>query len=203
MDGVLIDSQPMHYAIEKKILSSLGHPVDDAFLKEYTGWGETAFWTEMKKYFHLKETPNELKMMKRHDYTELLSENVKPNPKLAGFLSGLKEKGIQIAVASSSNRDWVRITLEGLGIQHMFDAIVCGSDVERGKPFPDVFLEAAKRLGVNPSECIVLEDSPAGIQAANRAGIFSVVILHNTNNGLDFSEAKASITSIEEVIKYV
>jgi len=81
-----------------------------------------------------------------------------------------------LAVASGGHRELVEATLSRLGIRSLFQAVVCAEDYVRGKPAPDPFLEAARRLGVPPAECLVFEDSPTGIESARAAGMESVFV---------------------------
>jgi HAD superfamily hydrolase (TIGR01509 family) len=99
-------------------------------------------------------------------------------PGAADLLPALKKAGYRLAVASSSPRDMVLTNLGRTGIDSYFDVVVCGDEVSRGKPDPDIFLLAAERLGLLPGDCYVLEDSPNGIRAGHRAGC-SVLMVPN------------------------
>ena len=81
-----------------------------------------------------------------------------------------------MAIASGGHRELVEATLNALEIIDMFDTVVCAEDYERGKPAPDPFLEAARRLGVPPGDCLVFEDSPTGVEAARAAGMECVFV---------------------------
>ena len=86
-------------------------------------------------------------------------------------------RGIKpLAIASGGHREPVEATLKAIGILEMFEAVVCAEDYERGKPFPDPFLEAARRIGVPAEDCLVFEDSPTGIEAAKAAGMHYVLV---------------------------
>ena len=89
----------------------------------------------------------------------------------------LKEKNYKIALATSAKRERVEKQIKDKWLKESFDAIVCGDDVEKGKPSPDIFLKAAKKLNVNPNECIVIEDSSAGIKAAFNAGMAGIHVV--------------------------
>ena len=91
---------------------------------------------------------------------------------IAKGLHGVKP----LAIASGGHREMVEATLNAIGIIGMFDAIVCAEDYERGKPFPDPFLLAARRIGVPPEDCLVFEDSPTGVEAAKAAGMHYVFV---------------------------
>ena len=95
---------------------------------------------------------------------------------LEELLDALDSAGIRKAVATSTERARALNLLALAGVLNRFDAVVCGDEVARGKPFPDIFLAAATKLGCNPSDCMVLEDSEAGLTAAHRAGMTPVLI---------------------------
>ena len=90
---------------------------------------------------------------------------------LPGLLKGLKERGIKLAVGSSSPREAVEENLTRAGIREYFDDLVCGTEIEHGKPAPDIYLKAAEKLGVEPAECLVVEDAPNGLRAGLAAGM--------------------------------
>ena len=93
-------------------------------------------------------------------------EDIKPVSGIPEFLKSIKNRGLKTAVASSSGYDLIGLILSRLGISEYFDSITSGNDVKRGKPDPDVFLLAAERIGVNPRDCFVVEDSENGVRAA-------------------------------------
>lgn len=97
---------------------------------------------------------------------------VLPVLEIARGMHGVKP----LAIASGGHREMVEATLKAIDILDMFDAVVCAEDYERGKPFPDPFLEAARRIGVPPQDCLVFEDSPTGIEAAKAAGMHYVFV---------------------------
>ena len=103
-------------------------------------------------------------------------EGVTVKPGIQQLLDYLKKQGIKTAIATSSPMERTLLYLSSVGLQDSFDELVSGYMVEKGKPEPDIFLYAAKKLGVEPKRCIVLEDSPAGILAAHRAGCKPVMI---------------------------
>ncbi len=105
-----------------------------------------------------------------------LKKQVPIKPGLIEFLEAAKEKNIPVAVASSSARSLVEQNLEVAGVKQFISAIAAGDEVENSKPEPDVFLLAAKRLGVSAHECIAFEDSPSGVRAANAAGCSTVMV---------------------------
>ena len=103
-------------------------------------------------------------------------EGVAAKPGIEKLLDALEERSIPCAITSSSPRQRLESYLTPLNLYHRFVKVISGYDVPKGKPEPDIFLHAAARLGKSPSECLVLEDSPAGLLSAHRAGCLPVMI---------------------------
>lgn len=102
-------------------------------------------------------------------------------------------------MASSSSRDDIQVVLGHLGLDNYFDAVVSGYEVAAGKPAPDIFLEAARRIQVNPGQSIVLEDAAVGVKAAKAAGMKAIAVESRHTAGQDFSEADLVVSSLEEL----
>ncbi len=199
MDGVLIDSQPLHFQAEKMTIARFGYPMTTEELKHYLGWREDEFWGDVIKRHSLPASVEGMKKIEHPVMESLLLKAAKPDKALHNLLSGFRKKGIALAVASSAPKSFIDIVTGGLGISDFFDAIVCGADVTKGKPEPDIFLAAAKRMKLRPEDCAVVEDAPSGIQAANSAGMFSVALKGRVNSSLDLSKADCIIESLNEL----
>ena len=106
----------------------------------------------------------------------LIDARLEPFADAAETLGALRARGIAVAVASSSARERLAHTLRRAGLEDAFDVSVAGDEVEHGKPAPDMFLEAARRLGVEPARCAVVEDSPPGVAAGRAAGMLTVAV---------------------------
>ena len=106
----------------------------------------------------------------------LLAESAGPSPGASALLDDLKKRGYKLGLASSSARDIVWGTLRILGFDDRFDVVVSGDLVASSNPDPEIFLLAAERLGVDPKNCVVVEDSPRGIEGAKRAGMMVVAV---------------------------
>ncbi|MCK4571176.1 HAD family phosphatase [Candidatus Bipolaricaulota bacterium] len=126
----------------------------------------------------------------------LESEDVLPG--VRELISNARTAGFSLAVASSSERAWVRGLLTQHDLIDPFDAIVCAEDVERTKPSPDLFLKALKHMNVEPNEAIVFEDSQHGIKSAKSAGIFCVAVPNRVTQCLTFTEADLMVASIAD-----
>lgn len=119
-------------------------------------------------------------------------------PGVEAWIGEARRLGIRLAVASSSPRAWVHGHLCRLGLLQQFDAIRTSEDVSRTKPAPDLFLAALEALGVEPSEAVVIEDSPNGVTAAKRAGIFAIAVPNDLTRQLDLSRADLTVSSLAD-----
>ena len=142
--------------------------------------------------------PGALRARKAAHYQELLRSSLRPMDGAAALLNRLTG-AMRIGLASSSYRDAVDGVIHGLGIAQYFDTIVSGLDVAQVKPAPDIFLEAARRLGVAPAECAVLEDAEKGVLAAHAAGMHCLAVPNDFTHHHDFSKATRVCASLHEV----
>lgn len=173
MDGVLLDSESFHYKAIQALVSSKGGTFSIELLHKYCGVPEREVWPSLIKDTGLTgEDPAALMEEHWKRYRALLAEHGYPEfPGTRDFLIQLREKGLLLAVASASLKNVIKDCLLVLHLEGLFDAEISAQDCNHGKPEPDVFLLASKRLGVEPAECIVIEDSSNGMIAARRAGM--------------------------------
>ena len=176
MDGVLIDSEPLHQKVGLKMLRDLNIPINREMFLRFTGTTVLSMWKILLKENNLKQNPVELAAEYNRQIIEKLkvSSDVKLMDGVRDVLKNLKSKKIPVALASSSNKELIDEMLHKFSIEEYFDVIVSGSDVKHSKPHPEIFLMAAKRLGISPSKCIVVEDSTNGTIAAKHAGMFCI-----------------------------
>ena len=182
MDGVLVDSEPIHYEIEKMLFAKLGMLVPEEVHQSYLGAAGDFMYSDLKSRFGLSETVKELVEIDeafRCDYFNRLSM-VSLNEGVFNLLNEIKLAGLKLAVATSSSSEIVKILMNRCEITSFFDAIVTTNEAGKSKPEPDVYLLAAQKIGVAPENCIVFEDSPNGFNAAKSAGMFCVVIQTNS-----------------------
>ena len=127
---------------------------------------------------------------------------IESNPILPGVMDILDEaqqRGLRLAIASSSPHSWVDTHLQRLGIFDRFEHIVCGDDVTRTKPSPELFLLALSKLNVSAEQAVIFEDSPNGVKAANRAGVFVVAVPNPITSKLGFSEECLRLHSLTDL----
>ena len=138
---------------------------------------------------------DEISQAKEERYQEIYKPHLQLLPGLPDFLQSTKEKKIKMAIGSAAPPFNVDFVLDNLKIRDYFQAVVSGVDVVESKPHPEVFLKAAKSLGVKPSSCIVFEDAPKGVEAAAKAGIECVVVttMHDANEFTAYNNVRLFI----------
>jgi len=175
-DGTLVDSMPAHFeawcdALE--LYGAKGIFKEDVFMA-MGGRPTRDIVVELNDEYDLHLDPESVAEAKREAFLKRL-DSVELIDEVADFVKSLRGK-MPLAVASGGSRMVIEKTLRQVGVSDWFDEVVTADDVEEGKPSPDIFLKAADLLGVEPSKCLVLEDAPAGILAAQRAGMQWVAV---------------------------
>lgn len=171
MDGVLIDSEPLHFAVLAEVLGRVGHVYSRAENERFIGTTSAAMFSALIAQYRLPGTVRDYEQRYDEALLQVLQQPHAPAPGVAALLRRLRTLGRPVAVASSSRRLWVDATLRSLGLADAFAVMVTGDDVERGKPDPAIYLLAARRLGVAADRCVAIEDSPNGVQSARAAGM--------------------------------
>lgn len=172
MDGLMIDSERVTYEGYVTECEKLGTSMDKDFYKRLLGLPKPAIFRSFHDQYG-QSFPIEQVMVRVHQYMEdrFRQEGVPVKEGLAELLTYLKAHDYKTVVATSSTRDRVDRILAQTGLIDYFDGSVCGDEVERGKPDPDIFLKACRKADVPPAQALVLEDSETGIEAAHSAGI--------------------------------
>lgn len=200
MDGLMIDSEPLHYQAFNTVLKKYGKYLTEEENKErYIGLSDEDQSQDIISRFNLAISTEELILRKQKTFIEILKNQIISQPGLIELLKKLDQKAYKTAIASSSPKEVIEAVIEGLSISDFIDDYVSAEEVENGKPAPDVYLLTAKKLGVNPSECLVLEDAPRGVQAGKSAGMTVFAIPSQYTKGGDFSLADRVLSSLSEV----
>ncbi len=183
MDGVLIDSEPFHLIVNEKIFANLGINLSEDEYLSFIGTTHKDMWTTIKNRYNLPQGVPELVNMQVSGNIEYIkNEEIEEINGITNLLSKIKSENIKIGIASSSPTEVIELVTNKLGIRDYFSSIVGGEKIKKGKPAPDIFLKAAKCLNAKPSDCIVIEDSKNGVQAAKTAGM-KCVGFKNPNSG--------------------
>jgi len=197
LDGLLADTEPLHCQAYQLALREHGiHLTETEYGEHWVRCGRGIHeWID--EHGHELD-PGALRVRKAGHYQELLRSSLRPMNGAEALLNRLSGK-MRIGLASSSYRDAVDGVIYGLGISQFFEAVVSGLDVARVKPAPDIFLETAKRLGVAPAQCAVLEDAEKGVIAAHAAGMICVAVPNVYTRDHDFSKATHICSSLDEI----
>ena len=196
MDGVLLDGEPLHFAAAQEILREQGIHLDLAGYQRYMGRTGREIWDDLRRRVGLRL---DFQTYARR-YDVLVHEKYRtqsvPLPGARALLDGVRDQAVSCALASSSRRGWVETALDVLGFRRYFSVIVTGDAVRRGKPDPEIYQTAAAQLGVDPQTCVVLEDAPAGVEAARAAGMRVIGVRTAYTQGLPLPGAERIIDSL-------
>jgi len=177
MDGLVLDTEKLYTRFWQEAANALGYPMTKEQALGMRSLNRGVGLAKMQSYFG-PEVDYDAIRKKRIEMMDAFveREGVSLKPGIFELLAYLKEHGIKTAIATSSPIERTVKYLTSVGLQDSFDELVSGYMVEHGKPAPDIYLYAAEKLGEKPENCMVLEDSPAGILAARRAGCLPVMV---------------------------
>ena len=198
MDGVLADSEPLYHLSLNQVLQAHGHSLTDEDNRIILGTTVNFTWQTLKDRFRLDGEIEDWIGVYDEVLLKNLKENIEPSPGLYELLDCLDARGLAFGLASSSQANWVDVILTILGVKERFRVVMSGDMVTNGKPAPEIYLTAAGKLGVEPSRCLVFEDSPHGIQAGKAAGMTVVAVLTEMTRDLDLSLADRKIESLSD-----
>ena len=175
MDGLMFDTEAMYQEVWNEIASEMGFTLPQQFVFDVSGTSGELLKSVVSRYYH---TDDPVSLFQRVVGTveERLKTQVPVKPGLFELLEYFHEHNVKLAVASSSYPGIIQSNLRVSGTEKYFDEIISGSWVEKGKPEPDIFLLAASKLGLDPKDCYVFEDSNNGVMAGLAAGCTTVMI---------------------------
>lgn len=177
MDGLMIDTEPYYKRALRLAAAEFGYEMDETFLFGLIGLSNTGCQRKIQDHFG-PEFPMEPYWSRWPElWREVAaSEGIAKKPGIDELHHYLSTHSVPMAIATSSIRPQAEFSLQAAGVDLQFSHIVTGDQVSNGKPAPDIFLEAARRLGVDPADCIALEDSENGIRAATSAGMKAIMV---------------------------
>jgi len=176
LDGTLVDSEPNYYEASRRLLAEHGITFTWQDNEQYVGistWETLGVWQER---YGITAPRLDLLGELNHRYLELARTATRAYPEMRKFVELLAGEGVPMAVASGSSPEAIDAILAGTGLDAYLRTTVSADEVAHGKPAPDVFLEAARRLGADPADCVVLEDAAPGAAAAHAAGMRCIAI---------------------------
>jgi HAD superfamily hydrolase (TIGR01509 family) len=200
LDGLLIETEEIWDEVREALVRERGGRWTDSAQRDMMGMSSTEWARYLHEMLGLREAPAELNRLVVGRMAERYREHL---PLLPGAVEAVQRLAAHwpLAVASSSNRPLIDLVLELSGLAPLFQATVSSEEVARGKPAPDVYLEAARRLGVEPRGAAAVEDSQAGIGAARAAGMRVVAIPNRSFRPSEEAVASADVVlnSLDEL----
>jgi HAD superfamily hydrolase (TIGR01509 family) len=200
MDGVLVDSEPLAMEAMRRVMAGRGVPYTERDNDEFLGRTTLECCRILRARHALDADEATLGREYLDAVLALIRHGARPLPGVPDVLLALRSAGRRLALASSAEPELIAANIAALGIGGVFEVAVSGVEVPRGKPAPDVFVEAARRLGVGPARCLVVEDSRNGLLAAKAAGMTCAVVPCGATRHQDFREADHRLGSLSELI---
>ena len=201
MDGVLIDSEPIHTRVKRETLLHFGLDAEIDFSAYMGRTSKILFSDAIEKAGRMELTPSMLADYKHARYLDILKNDdaIHPIEGARELLLRLSEEHIPMALASSSARQVIEAVLDKFGFRKYFDSVLSGADLPASKPDPAVYRISAERLGEKPSCCVVLEDAASGIAAAKAAGMRCIAFRNPNSGEQDLSRADWIVDSLKEI----
>lgn len=200
MDGVIVDSEPLHMKVVLDVLAGLGAPAVAADILPFIGVANRQMWAELRQRFGIRMTAEEIITAQQVKTLEAIrSKQDILSPGLLPLLELIEEHNLPRAIASSSDRAVIDVVVETYGLTEAFPLRISGEDVQNSKPAPDIFLLAARKLGIAPENCLVIEDSHHGVQAALSAGMQVVGYRNSGSGNQDISAAHTVVDCLVDL----
>lgn len=199
MDGLMLRSEGLWSEADRKILERYGREYDPDLKKHFMGCERIESARRFCEAYGIRERPEVMAGQRSELARSFYSRGVELMPGLEELVEDMKRWGKRLAVATSAERGIVDIVQRKLPVFREFTAVVCADDVQRGKPSPDLFLEAARRIGTAPAASLVLEDAPNGVAAALAAGMKVIVVPEPSVTGESVRGATARVNRLTEI----
>lgn len=200
MDGVIIDSETLWGRSFVAFLKIKGIKGEMTWESKRKHAGKTMGETSaiMKREFKLKESVDEITAMRKKELLCLYEKELALEDGFRELMKRFRKRGMKVALATCSPADITNYVIRKLSLSGLFDVVLTGEEVLKGKPNPEIFLLTAKMMGVRPEECIVVEDAPNGVEAARRAGMKCVAFKRPYIKEEDISGADFKINNFSE-----
>lgn len=184
MDGVIIDSEPIHTRTKMLTFQHFGIEFNQADYVHYMGRPTRDMFKEVAELRQRDIDIDDMTAYKHKLFFDILANDnaIAPIGGVRELICNLQQRSVKLALASSSRRKIINLVLDRFSLGRYFSSVLAGSELPKAKPDPAIYLLSAQRLGVAPHECVVLEDAAAGVLAAKRAGMY-VIGYRNLNSG--------------------
>lgn len=205
LDGLLIDSEELHYLAWVKVLKPLGLNFSKKENFNYAGKQIDITAGELLEKYNLNVAKEKLVKQRRKIIIKYLKDkDVKLMPYAQGAVKFFaKKNGTKLGLASGSVKEMIILKLKKAGLYNFFSIIVAGDDIKRGKPYPDIYLFATEKLKLKPNACLAFEDTQYGVESAKSAGLFCFAVPNKYSRKQNFSKADKVFPNLKEVIEYI
>lgn len=198
VDGVIFDSEEIHYEAEAETMQEIGIPITVNEIREYSGFRLEEEFLDIAKKFNKSIDLSQAVRIRDKILSRKIGKGFPIVPYAAEVIKNLSKQYF-LAVASSGERRFIDKELKIANLLQYFNASIYGEDIEKPKPSPEAFLKAAKALDIQPSDCVVIEDSQSGFQAAKAAGMTLIARKASHNSHRDFSTADYVIEDLRDI----
>lgn len=201
MDGVIVDTEPLHHKAYKQMFSKVGIEVSSNMYEGFTGQSTYDICKQLCSHFELKQNPQELVQLKRDFFTKLFFEDddLQLINGVEQLIKNYFDNGLTLILASSASMFTINNVMKRFNLDPYFSEKLSGADLKASKPHPEIFINAAKAARVLQNECFVIEDSTNGIKAAKGAGIFCVAYKSEHSKNQDYTLADMVISDYNEI----
>ncbi len=202
VDGTMVNSEPLHVAAWDSALQTYGHELmdlSDNFRATMAGKKPIVIAEGMVQELELDVDPCDFLETKSVLFLEKVRTELEGMPGVVESVQRFSQGGHKLAIGTSLDREYINLILNKLGLTGSFEVIVTGDQIKNGKPHPETYLMVAQKLGLDPSECAVLEDATSGIKSAKAAGMWCIAVENKNAVPQDTSEADVVVYSLDEV----
>lgn len=200
MDGVIIDSEPIHIDLTVQVLRDVGAEPHPDEIYEFIGVRNEEMWTTLISRHGIKESVGQLlERQKAYKIERFFDSRLEPIDGIPDLIQKACSLGMKIALATSSPRYFAEHVLKNVGILSYFDALVTADDISHSKPDPEIYLKAARALNLEPGMCVAIEDAYLGIQSARGAGMKCIAFKNPHSGEQDTTYANFVVSSIREI----
>lgn len=201
MDGVLVNSEPVHQRHEREMYEELGLELSFEEQQSFVGMSAVDSWKFVIEKYNLNNTPEELLLRGRGKYLKVLEETdeVKMIDGARDLIARLENNGYHLLLASSATTPTISAVLKKFDLIDTFPLFIGGDMVHNSKPNPDIFLQIASTAQVDPTHCVVIEDAEHGVTAANKAGMKSIGYQNHHSGKQNLSHAHVVVSELGEI----
>lgn len=201
MDGVLINSEPVHQRHEREMYEELGLELSFEEQQSFVGMSAMDSWRFVIEKYNLSKTPEELLFRGRGKYLKVLEETdeVKMMDGARELITRLENGGYHLLLASSATSPTISAVLKKFDLVKTFPLFIGGDMVHNSKPNPDIFLNIAELARVEPSSCVVIEDAEHGVTAANNAGMMSIGFQNHHSGNQKLTHANVVVDDLDQI----